>query len=244
MSDMEEIDCPNCSGFWTSGEVTCPRCAGAGHLRWPDDPDRCAQCQGTGKITCSQCGGSGKIYRESRTVLDDDCDEEYVSTPKPPTTPDQGKRVSSGYSFLSFVGLVALALLAIGILTHIPSTSLFTSGPQVMTQPQATQPEMPIPHPQRPLQPQRPVPQSRFAPVVSNQNPSPNPPPVFAGRHPTNGDFLYNWGGRQWIIPQNNRPYRYLCVVNGGLNVCWPNPPNQAAVPCRSNDVPGWCWNE
>jgi len=94
-------------------------------------------------------------------------------------------------------------------------------------------------------QPVQRSPQMQFAPVLE-QYQRPYPLPMIIGRHPTNGDLIFNWEGRRWVIPDAHKPYRYLCVVNGMLKMCWPEPPNPTATPCtrNSDNLRGWCWRE
>lgn len=92
----------------------------------------------------------------------------------------------------------------------------------------------------------QPVPQQQFVPLRPNEFPNPSPLPTFQGRHPTNGDLTFTWSGRQWLVTDIKKPYRYLCVVNGGLKMCWPTPPHPAATPCtrNSDNLKGWCWTQ
>jgi hypothetical protein len=148
---------------------------------------------------------------------------------------------------LLFLILVAMGLLALYRLQWagafgclVLATMFFAPGNPAVKE--ATPRRQQTPNPQQSSLPQSPQPpQMRFAPVLL---PNLSPPPSYLGRHPTNGDLIFDWGGRRWLLPDIHKPYRYYCVVAGQLQWCWPNPPNPSAVACRHeiDKTQGWCW--
>ncbi len=131
--------------------------------------------------------------------------------------------------------LVVMGLLFVYAWWHEESRKPKPSeSPQTLTPPQ-----------QAPKQQPR-APQLQFVPLGPNTYPSPNPLPSIVGRHPTNGDPIYQWRGQRWFVQNPRKPYQYLCDVSGTLQICWHNPPNSSAIACvRSVDgAQGWCWNQ
>lgn len=161
----------------------------------------------------------------------------------------QGGFDSGNLLFLLLVGIGGLAVYRLrwaGVLSCLVIAAMyFGPGSRVVQAPQQPQqqsrPEQPIP--QRPQQQPKQATQMRFEPV---RLPNLSPVPVYLGRHPTNGDLTFNWGGRSWLLTDIHKPHRYHCVVARQLQWCWPNPPNPAAVPCRHqiDNTPGWCWKD
>lgn len=150
---------------------------------------------------------------------------------------------SGNLLFLLLVGIGGLAVYRLrwaGVLGCLVIAAMyFAPGSSIVQQLTLQQPPIPRHIGQQPKQP----PQMRFEPV---RLPNLNPVPVYLGRHPTNGDLTFNWGGRSWLLPDIHKPYRYHCVVAGQLRWCWPNPPNPTAAPCqyKIGNTPGWCWND
>jgi hypothetical protein len=90
----------------------------------------------------------------------------------------------------------------------------------------------------------RPTQESRdhFEALGREEYPRPNPRPILLDRR--RGVDVFGWKGECWFLRHNEEPYRYLCVVDGRLQWCWPARPNASAEPCRSPDTKedGWCW--
>jgi hypothetical protein len=119
--------------------------------------------------------------------------------------------------------------------------------PVKVTVPQQQPPiQRPIVQPNLPpAPPAAPQPRTIFVPLGPHQYPTPDPMPTFLGGEANSGEMMFAWGSRRWFLsPEPNKPYHYLCVVNGNLNWCWPDPPNDLAHECsRSSDgEKGWCW--
>lgn len=158
---------------------------------------------------------------------------------------------SGNLLFLLLVGIGGLAAYRLrwaGVLGCIVIAAMYFAPRSAVVQqltpqqpPQQPRIQQPIPQNlgQQPKQP----PQTRFEPV---RLPNLSPAPVYLGRHPTNGDLTFNWGGRSWLLPDIHKPYRYHCAVAGQLRWCWPNPPNPTAAPCQHKigNTPGWCWKD
>lgn len=161
---------------------------------------------------------------EDDSSVDEDGEETERKAGKADIVP-VGGGVSGGW--VRWVGIFGFVILA--------TMYFFPGNPRVQI------PENPSV--QKPIQPQAPPqPKQQFAPV--GQYPNPSPAPNYLGRHPTNGDLIFGWGGRRWILSDVHKPYRYHCVVAGQLQWCWPNPPNTSAIPCRrkTDNMQGWCW--
>jgi len=81
-----------------------------------------------------------------------------------------------------------------------------------------------------------------FEELGQAQYPRPYPRPVLCAEDWAGKD-VFLWKGRRWYLAHNEKPYRYLCVPEKGLEWCWPIPPNASAVPCKSDTGDdGWCW--
>jgi hypothetical protein len=85
-------------------------------------------------------------------------------------------------------------------------------------------------------------PRELFEALGQEEYPRPYPRPILVDRW--RGHDVYRWKGACWFLRHNEEPYRFLCVVHGRLQWCWPARPNAAAVPCKSADTgeDGWCW--
>ena len=81
-----------------------------------------------------------------------------------------------------------------------------------------------------------------FEALGREEYPRPYPRPILLDR--SRGYDVFRWKGDCWFLRHNEEPYRYLCVVDGKLQWCWPARPNASAEPCRSPDTKedGWCW--
>jgi hypothetical protein len=82
----------------------------------------------------------------------------------------------------------------------------------------------------------------RFEALGRGEYPRPYPRPILLDRR--RGVDVFGWKGECWFLRHNVEPYRYLCVVHGRLQWCWPARPNASAMPCKSPDTgeDGWCW--
>ena len=103
-----------------------------------------------------------------------------------------------------------------------------------------------VPHTPYGSAPSVPVPRQRIIFVPNGlvpPYPRPFPGPQLLGT--LNGRWVFDWGGRHWLLPPPpRRPYADLCAPGGMLRWCWINPPNAMARPCiRNGDRrAGWCW--
>ena len=81
-----------------------------------------------------------------------------------------------------------------------------------------------------------------FEALGREEYPRPYPRPILVDR--SRGYDVFRWKEDCWFLRHNEEPYRYLCVVDGRLQWCWPARPNASAEPCRSPDTKedGWCW--
>jgi hypothetical protein len=98
------------------------------------------------------------------------------------------------------------------------------------------------PSPRRDVFPQRSQ-ESRdhFEELGQAKYPRPSPQPTLCAEDWAGKD-VFLWKGRRWYLPHSEKPYRYLCVPEKRLEWCWPMPPDDSAVPCRSDSGDGWCW--
>ncbi len=161
-----------------------------------------------------------------------------------PTPPTRGTRSSSPGGAVFVFGLICLGVLAIAIgANQAPSNNPAPPPPSVQPQVNSRSPAPP-----QPPQPKQ-ISVAKFLPLVLTY-PRPGPPITRSQYWP---DFeVWQWGGRSFRLrhaptkPDGaTRPYIYLCVVNGGLDWCWPNPPIANARDCTNNTgIKGWCWQE
>jgi hypothetical protein len=81
----------------------------------------------------------------------------------------------------------------------------------------------------------------RFEALGKATYPRPYPKPYLCAED-GEGNDVFLWKGRRWVLPHSEEPYRYLCVPEKNLEWCWPTPPNASAVPCKGDQGNGWCW--